>query len=110
MPTPVRMVIVSVTVTPAHDYGAEDWLVNSLTEGQDDGRWSIETVPGYGPSSEVTHSNGRIAAMLHLARTRTEHRIARLANDRKVQEEMLAEIDDLDLRAYRAELRLIARG
>jgi hypothetical protein len=106
-----RMVTVTLTVTHADEqYGPNAWLVTSAVDGEAETYWTIETpynhLGRYGDN--VARS---IAAQLHLARTQREHRVARLGRLSSVEEGVIqGELDDFDVRAYRAELRLIAHS
>jgi hypothetical protein len=52
-----------------------------------------------------------MAAQLHLARTQREHRVSRLGRLSSDEEGVIqVELDDFDVRAYRAELRLVAHS
>lgn len=103
-----RMIPVVVIVTPADadKYGRHAWDVASSVDengAEGDPRSTIETVP-------LTVGADAVAAMLHLARTHSDHRIARFGYSSELSSEMQVETDNFDVRAYRAELRLIAKS
>jgi hypothetical protein len=99
-----QMVTVTVTVTyaDAEKYGRNAWLVTSAVDGEADTCWTIET-------PQTAGNREALAAQLHLARTHPQHRVSRIA--RAAEEDAIqGELDDYSVRAYRAELRLIAHS
>lgn len=105
-----RMITVLVTVTyaDAEKYGPDAWLVNSVVDGEVDPYWTVETVL---PELTKPGQSRRFAAALHLTRTQRDHRISRMGRLQSGAEaDLQSEMDDMSLRAYRAELRLIAQG
>jgi hypothetical protein len=106
------MITVLVTVTPerAEKYGEDAWLVNSVVEGETDPYWTIET-PVTNLAAVSVQVARSMAIQLHLARTQRDHRISRIRRMGTDAEAGLQhDTDDFDLRGYRAELRLIAKG
>jgi hypothetical protein len=103
-----RMVTVTLTVTRADEqYGPNAWLVTSAVDGDADTYWTIETPL----SPNLADQGHKMAAQLHLARTQREHRVSRLGRLSSDEEGVIqVELDDFDVRAYRAELRLVAHS
>jgi hypothetical protein len=95
-------VLVSVTPADPAKYGKNAWRVQSVVDGEVDPYWTVET-PQTAGSREV------LAAQLHLARIHTQHRVSRIGRAAE-EADLQAEVDDYGLRAYRAELRLIAHS
>jgi len=106
-----RMVTVTLTVTHADEqYGTNAWLVTSAVDGEADTYWTIETPHNHLGRYGDDIARG-IAVQLHLARTQREHRVSRLSRFGTVEEGVIqGELDDYSVRAYRAELRLIAHS